>query len=180
VYKWYPQVLANANASGEFLSHQLREHIQTMDPEEDLKAWINNNLVVDQLGIHDAIEVELNALASNPAAATTLFAQMVSLRARVGWSTHGHSAVDVNIYSSGGPGAERLRGNVENTDIGKYLREYLDVDVDAITKELRKKMDMSAFSQADLDTAAEAAAKPDPSEWTVGPQLDTYKHFAIA
>lgn len=68
------------------------------------------------------------------------FARMVSLRARLGWSTHGHSAVDVNVYSSGGPGTERIRGNVENTDVGKFLREYLDVDVDAITRELRDKM----------------------------------------
>jgi alkaline phosphatase len=65
---------------------------------------------------------------------------MVSLRARLGWSTHGHSAVDVNVYSSGGPGTERIRGNVENTDVGKFLREYLNVDVDEITKELKDKM----------------------------------------
>lgn len=48
--------------------------------------------------------------------------------------------MDVNIYSSGGPGADAIRGNVENTDVGKYLREYLNVDVDAITKELNKKV----------------------------------------
>jgi alkaline phosphatase len=65
---------------------------------------------------------------------------MVSLRAHIGWSTHGHSAVDVNIYSSGGAGTEKIRGNVENTDVGKFLRSYLDVDVDSVTKELREKM----------------------------------------
>jgi alkaline phosphatase len=65
---------------------------------------------------------------------------MVSLRARIGWSTHGHSAVDVNVYSSGGPGTERIRGNVENTEVGEFLRDYLEVDVDEITKELRQKM----------------------------------------
>lgn len=65
---------------------------------------------------------------------------MISQRARVGWSTHGHSAVDVNIYSSGGPAAEDIHGNVENTDIGKFLRKYLNVDVDSITQELKEKM----------------------------------------
>jgi len=48
------------------------------------------------------------------------------------------SAVDVNIYGS--KGADALRGNHENTDIGKFLREYLDVDVQAITDELVTKM----------------------------------------
>ncbi|MBE3046735.1 alkaline phosphatase [Candidatus Bathyarchaeota archaeon] len=66
---------------------------------------------------------------------------MISRRARVGWSTHGHTAVDVNVYSSGGAWAMPVQGNVENTDIGKFLREYLEVDVDKITKELLDHMD---------------------------------------
>ena len=67
---------------------------------------------------------------------------MISRRARVGWSTHGHSAVDVNIYSSGGEAADKIRGNVENTDVGVFLREYLGVDVTDITEELREKLDL--------------------------------------
>lgn len=94
--------------------------------------------MVPHLGIHNAADGELEALARNPAAATTLFARMVSQRARIGWSTHGHSAVDVNIYSSGGGGADKIRGNMENTQIGEFLREYIGVDVDEVTRELRK------------------------------------------
>jgi len=96
--------------------------------------------VIRWLGITDALPQELQLLASNPETAVTAFAAMISLRAHLGWSTHGHSAVDVNIYSSGGPGTESIRGNVENTDIGKFLRTYLGVDVDQITKELNDKM----------------------------------------
>jgi alkaline phosphatase len=141
VYKWYPEVLAHANASAEQLSRRLRDHVASIEePPDDLMDWINTNLVIAGLGITDARDVELGLLASNPLAAQRTFAQMVSRRARIGWSTHGHSAVDVNIYSSGGPGTEKIRGNVENTDIGEFLREYLDVDVDEITDELRKKM----------------------------------------
>lgn len=142
VYNWYPAVLAKANASSEYLAFLLREHIASSPSEstESLMEWINDELVTARLGITDALEVELHALATNPLTATTIFARMVSIRARIGWSTHGHSAVDVNIYSSGGAGAEKIRGNVENTEVGKFLIEYLDVDVDAITKELEEKM----------------------------------------
>lgn len=35
--------------------------------------------------------------------------------------------------------AKALVGNHENTEVGDFLREYLDVDVDAITAELRTK-----------------------------------------
>ncbi|KAJ4304290.1 vacuolar alkaline phosphatase [Collariella sp. IMI 366227] len=142
VYNWHPAILAKANASAEYCSVLLRQHIAAspLEPHDALIDWINSELVVRRLGIPDAIEIELNALATNPFAAVNIFAKMVSMRARVGWSTHGHSAVDVNIYSSGGVGAEKIRGNVENTDIGRFLAAYLDVDVEEITKELEDKL----------------------------------------
>lgn len=141
-YLWYPAVLANASSSSEHLARRLHGHIaQISDHSPDkLKKYINDELVTPGLGIHDASDDELTALASYPEQAQYLFAHMISIRAQIGWGTHGHSAVDVNIYSSGGPGAEAIRGNVENTDVGKYLREYLNVDVDAITRELNEKM----------------------------------------
>lgn len=64
---------------------------------------------------------------------------MVSRRSQTGWSTHGHSAADVNIYASDPKVAKALVGNHENIEVGQFLREYLDVDVDAITAELRTK-----------------------------------------
>jgi alkaline phosphatase len=79
---------------------------------------------------------------------------MVSTRARIGWSTHGHSAVDVNIYSSGGAAAQKIRGNVENTDVGKFLSAYLDVDVDEITKELEGKLKSAPMTEAHLKALA--------------------------
>ncbi|KAL7626152.1 vacuolar alkaline phosphatase [Parahypoxylon ruwenzoriense] len=141
-YLWYPSVLANATSSSEHLARRLHDHIaKSSDGSiENLKKHINHELVVPGLGIHDASDDEISALAQKPEQSQDLFAQMISVRAQIGWSTHGHSAVDVNIYSSGGPGADALRGNVENTDVGKYLREYLNVDVDAITRELNEKM----------------------------------------
>ncbi len=123
----------------------LRDYLSSVDsqgsgPTDDsLRDWINTNLVVSRLGIMDGRDEELDLLASRPDIAAQTFGAMISVRAHIGWSTHGHSAVDVNIYSSGGPGTEALRGNVENTDIGKFLRSYLDVDVDGITKELNEK-----------------------------------------
>jgi alkaline phosphatase len=144
-YLWYPAVLENATASSEHLTRRLREHVaksaSSDNSIEELKKYINEELVTPGLGISDATEEELTILALYPESAQPAFANMISIRAQIGWSTHGHSAVDVNIYSSGGPGTDAIRGNVENTDVGKFLRDYLSVDVDAVTKELNKKMD---------------------------------------
>lgn len=43
----------------------------------------------------------------------------------------------VNIYGS--RGTSRLNGNRENTDVGQFLADYLDVDLDKVTKILREK-----------------------------------------
>lgn len=170
VYDWYPAVLAKANASAEYCSLLLQQHLASSSSSASKKSlidWINQELLVRRLGITDAADVELDALATHPEAAVTIFSHMVSVRAHIGWSTHGHSAVDVNIYSSGGPGAERIRGNVENTDIGKFLSEYLDVDVEEITKELEEKLlkRSSVSESVEVQRVAEAENGVHPAEW---------------
>jgi alkaline phosphatase len=119
--------------------------------DKDLKQYINETLVKDGLGLYDAGDEEIQAVFDYPAEAESIFADMISRRAQIGWSTHGHSAVDVNIYGSAG--SEALIGNHENTDIGIFLRDYLDVDVDGITKELREKLKESGIAaQGNLPT----------------------------
>jgi alkaline phosphatase len=65
---------------------------------------------------------------------------MVSRRAQTGWSTHGHSGADVNIYTSSLSLAAPLRGNHENTEVGEFLRSFLDLDdeVEEVTRLLRE------------------------------------------
>ncbi|KAG5988815.1 hypothetical protein E4U52_006212 [Claviceps spartinae] len=165
VYDWFPQALANVSQSCEKLATRLQKHVSSPPSakasssinKEDLKRWINTELVIPGLGISDATDEELTLLAEHADASISTFAAMISLRAHIGWSTHGHTAVDVNIYSSGGPGTERIRGNVENTEIGQFLSHYLDVDVDQITKELREKQ-IEARSGRDRIAAVEGPA----------------------
>jgi len=45
----------------------------------------------------------------------------------------------VNIYASTAKGTEALLGNHENTEVGQFLASYLDLDVGAITEELKEK-----------------------------------------
>ncbi|UNI17277.1 Alkaline phosphatase [Purpureocillium takamizusanense] len=162
VYNWYPQALAQASSSCERLAGKLQDYVSKQPSplsQSDLKTWINDELVVSGLGVTDATDEELSLLATDPDDATSNFAAIISLRAHVGWSTHGHTAVDVNVYSSGGPQAASIRGNVENTDVGKFLSHYLDVDVDAITEELREKT-------ARPSVIAAAGAEHAAPQWT--------------
>lgn len=147
-YGWYPQVLANVSHSSSYLAGQLRlylgptvDHSKSPKDDEsrkaDLAKYINEELVQKGLGIHDATPEEIQRVIDVPPLASYTFADMVSRRAQIGWSTHGHSAVDVNIYGS--KGSDALRGNHENIEVGEFLRNYLEVDVQAVTDELVEK-----------------------------------------
>lgn len=89
--------------------------------------------------MHDASDEEIRLLVDRPEVSPYTFADIISRRSQTGWATHGHSAADVNIYTSNSVIAKDLRGSRENTEVGEFLARYLDVDVDAITKELREK-----------------------------------------
>ena len=54
------------------------------------------------------------------------------------------TATDVNIYASNPKHAHPLIGNHENTDVGSFLRDYLDVDTDAVTEQLKEQLTTSS------------------------------------
>lgn len=178
VYNWYPRQLAKATASAELLSKKFIQHVVDNESKsrDDLKEWVNEKLVVPGLGIQDAHAEELDALVDNPGVSVQTFAAMISLRAHIGWSTHGHTALDVNVYSTGGEEAMEIRGNIENTDVGKFLRNYLDVDVDAITDELREKMKAKQLGAMSTQQTP-AAISGDASSWAGGQE---YAHLLKA
>ncbi len=87
-------------------------------------------MISNWLGIQNPTETELNSLTSFNKSAASFerdIARMLNVRAQLGWATHGHSAVDVNLYAHG-VDAELLRGNHENTDIGDFIIRFLELN----------------------------------------------------
>ena len=95
VYRWFPDMLINSTHSAENLAYQLRDHLakQGKGSREDLSSYIRENLVEQGLGVYDATDDEINRLINNsdPWPASYIFADIISRRAQVGWTTHGHS-----------------------------------------------------------------------------------------
>lgn len=141
-YRWYPDMLVNATHSAENLAYDLHHHVTThvAAARDHTVSYIKLIILQNGLGVYDATDDEVNRLVDNtdPWPASYILADIISRRAQVGWTTHGHSAVDVNIYASNPKHAKALIGNHENTEIGEFIRDYLDVDLDAVTKELVK------------------------------------------
>ncbi|KAK5201440.1 vacuolar alkaline phosphatase [Cryomyces antarcticus] len=144
-YLWYPGALGNASHSSEHLARQYFTHLRSLpqhgahsSTSDDVRAYLTD-LLATGLGVHDATSEEMQILLNHPEISFYTFADIISRRSQTGWSTHGHSAVDVNIYASDARAAKALAGNHENTEVGEFLARWLDVDVGAVTKELREK-----------------------------------------
>ncbi|KAI8343529.1 alkaline-phosphatase-like protein [Chlamydoabsidia padenii] len=128
-YLWYPDVLKDVKKSTAILA---REILRT-------KTEDRQKVIADQLGIQDITTDELKSLAGIKTVKRMdqYLADMVSIRTQLGWATHGHSGVDVNLYAYG-KSIDEFRGSHENTDIGHILSQKLDLDIDAITEKLNK------------------------------------------
>ncbi|MUG44049.1 alkaline phosphatase [Paenibacillus woosongensis] len=63
---------------------------------------------------------------------------VISKRLLVGWSGHGHSAVDVGVWAYG-PIAEKVKGQIDNTRIATASAEVLGVDLQQATANLQAK-----------------------------------------
>ncbi|OJJ51300.1 hypothetical protein ASPZODRAFT_87506 [Penicilliopsis zonata CBS 506.65] len=137
-YKWYPGVLANASHSAEHLAAQLKTYLGTnsKDGQKHQRKYVYA-LLEKGLGVTDATEDEVDLLLDPELSPSYVFADIISRRAQIGWSTHGHSAVDVNIYASSSKTAWPLLGNHENTEVGSFLADYLDLNLENITSQLQ-------------------------------------------
>ncbi|KAI1609431.1 alkaline phosphatase [Exophiala viscosa] len=142
MYRWFPDVLSNATHSGEYLSGQWRQFLASSSTlsrkdKQDKAA----ELISSGLGIKDYTQDEVDSIVDAQPIwpPSYLFADMVSRRAQIGWATHGHSAADVNIYASNPDHAPGLVGNHENIEVGQFIAEYLDLDLEPITEELKSK-----------------------------------------
>ena len=63
----------------------------------------------------------------------------------------------MNIYASSPKAARKLVGNHENTEVGEFIRAYLDVDLEAVTEELKAAGDAVGMGKevVDIDAIAE-------------------------
>ena len=105
-YRWFPGVLSNASHSAEHLGRKYAEYLHrdgATASREGKSKYLRSELLEDGLGIRDATDEEIDAIieAKPVWPPSYLFADMISRRAEVGWSTHGHSGkLQASLYLS--------------------------------------------------------------------------------
>ena len=88
-------------------------------------------------GITDLSEEEINAIKEAAAGKMNyVVGPMIGKRAKLGFTTIGHTGDDVPLYVYVPEGIDILSGTVENTDIARYMEKLLGLNLEETTKKL--------------------------------------------
>ncbi|KAJ1957508.1 vacuolar alkaline phosphatase, partial [Dipsacomyces acuminosporus] len=114
IYKWYPKVLQGVKRS----SSAICSDINSISSQSKRRDFVANTVFPKWLGISKHTAAELKQVAgSDSDSCIKQVSDVVSKRALIGWTTGGHTGVDVNLYAYGRD-SHQLNGNHENTDVG--------------------------------------------------------------
>ncbi|WP_299009132.1 alkaline phosphatase [uncultured Shewanella sp.] len=111
VYAWNTKLIKGVSASPKRLAQNTKD-----DPN-----WQQN--MINSLGFTpDSHELQALATAKGEStkALTTAIKQLIDQKSNTGWTSGGHTGVDVQVFAEG-PGANLFRGHQDNTDIAKKM-----------------------------------------------------------
>eukprot|EP01132_Coremiostelium_polycephalum_P003131 gene3131-3913_t len=122
-YEWDPTFLLKVNASALSMA-------QTIMSSGDINI---QGIVFNYTGVvltDDEVQVIKSSKDLNKA---NPIGKFVSKRANIGFTTFGHTGVDVNLYSFGTTDTE-VKGSIDNIALSHYISSKLKLDLDSITK----------------------------------------------
>jgi alkaline phosphatase len=132
---WRPEAIQRAKMSA------LRAAEKTIAFKGDAaarKAYVQNEILAKGFGIQNASAQDIQATlvdTTDARALAEVFGDIVSKEAYLGWTTHGHSAIDVPLYAFGRESAQ-LRGSHKHTDLNKFVVDFLGLNLNAVTSRL--------------------------------------------
>lgn len=112
--------------------------ISVTKASEEVKEDKSNvgEVMEKHFGVKNLTEEELNLIKTEKDTGSAM-GRVISARSHIGWTTGGHVGGDVGLYSyTTAKDAERLIGTVHNYEIGRYVEDVLDIDLDKLTEEL--------------------------------------------
>lgn len=90
------------------------------------------DVLANVYGITDATQEEIDLIKNTKLDAYTgmsLIGGLIAKRAKIGFTTGGHTGEDVVLYVYAPQGAKKLTGTVQNTDIAWYMAEMLGLNL---------------------------------------------------
>jgi len=162
-YAYYPERLIPVQQSAASLSAHLIAFARQPSPpsDDELERFVRQETLgkdgaafLSENGgqpSEEEVKAVLDCIPQTPSASLTpppintadicraVIADLISRRVEVGWSTSGHTGVDVPVHASGPvKDLEELRGNIENTFIGTFIANQFGINLVDLTKRLKK------------------------------------------
>ena len=120
----------------------VKEEILSLDTEESDKLLFSASQYLRQMHTTASHHEESHLLGPVPGVKLDGIRRVISdiaaRRAEIGFSTSGHTGIDINVYAYGS-GMHKLVGNQDNTNIGSVIKDILELDLEAVTRDLNKK-----------------------------------------
>ncbi|MFS1704974.1 alkaline phosphatase [Alteromonas sp. AMM-1] len=142
-YSWAPEWLKNLSASPTVIAEQLP---QTVDPV----AFVSDKLGF-ALNEDEAKQVIALAKLKSTRAIEEGIKTILDMRTNTGWTTSGHTGVDVEVFAFG-KGYESFTGQYDNTDIAKKIFALLPTEMKAQASDNASEVkSKSAAGQCDFE-----------------------------
>lgn len=116
-YLWKPEYLRSVKASMPMIAGM-------MVKEADPVAYVADQLGFDLTSEEQAVVAEL-AKNTDMRARESGLKTLMDKRSNTGWTTGGHTGVDVEVFAFGA-GSDAFAGQIDNTDIAKTFFSYLN------------------------------------------------------
>jgi len=114
-YIWYKEILKKIKASSITIAQKIRENSEINATFKKYTEITLTNKEYHALSITLGQKQKMTRRAVN---------DIINRRSHTGWTTHGHTAVDVETFAYG-KGSEKFRGLLDNTQIAEKLFEVL-------------------------------------------------------
>jgi len=122
-YSWHPEYLTNLSASLSTIASTMVEHDNAVE------------YVASQLGFtltKEEIEMLNGIVEQDESARLNALKSLMDMRTNTGWTTSGHTGVDVEVFAFGA-GHHAFMGQIDNTDIAKKIFSFIETGSSGIT-----------------------------------------------
>uniref|UniRef100_A0A7S1VQC7 Alkaline phosphatase n=1 Tax=Sexangularia sp. CB-2014 TaxID=1486929 RepID=A0A7S1VQC7_9EUKA len=134
-YAWYPEVLLQVHASADVTGARLGSTFTPTDNATDAEENDALRAAIAPYLSFSLSESEASSLRASLAAGQggTAVRNLVNARARIGWTSGGHTGVDVPVHAFGG--GDTFRGSMEDIEIGRRMAQLVGVSLPQIKQE---------------------------------------------
>lgn len=170
-YWWDPSIIRGVTASAEMMASQIlagQSITSTLWQEAGIALSTEET---------EQIQNAIDTTGSQLSWVALTIGNIIGLRAGVGWTTPGHTGLDINLHHFGLP-LSQLAGNLDNTHINHILTHYLNLhsDLAAVTTSLAALYDPNTGTTS--GHAASSSAAPSSSTRNVADATTPLAYFS--